>query len=54
VPPASPAQVDAGAAVIRAAALTDAELWLVDDELRGELGALDDGIGVILRHELAR
>jgi hypothetical protein len=49
-----PAQVDAGAAVIRAATLTDAELWLVDDELRGEFGPLDDGIGVVLRHELAR
>lgn len=49
-----PAQVDAGAAVIRAAALTDAELWLVDDELRAELEPLDDGVGVILRHELAR
>jgi hypothetical protein len=29
-------------------------LWLVDDELRGEFNPLDDGIGVVLRHELAR
>ncbi|MCU1629698.1 MAG: hypothetical protein JWP64_4647 [Pseudonocardia sp.] len=47
-----PVEVDAGSALVRAAACSGAELVVLDEALRGENPPVGDGVGVVLRHAL--